>query len=199
MSRDLQVWFVEGRDYRSPNTMPDGPGKSLWGERQREWLKRTLLTSDATFRVLVSPTPMIGPDDAYKRDNHTNPGGFRHEGEAFLDWLRANGIDPAKFLIVTGDRHWQYHSIHPYGYQEFSSGALDDTNARVGRTPGDPDSTDPDATITQPYGHDTADEVSGGFLLLETRVDDGRPVLSLSLHDETGAVRYRHEATLRSP
>src|SRR5690606_2923006 len=90
MGRDLQLWFVEGRDYRSPNTMPDGPGKTLWGAEQKAWLQRTLRASDATYKILVSPTPMIGPDDAYKRDNHVNTEGFRHEGEGFFSWLKQN-------------------------------------------------------------------------------------------------------------
>ncbi len=88
INKDLQIWLMEGRDYRSPNMMEPGPEKTLWGEEQREWLERTLLESDAAFKVLISPTPMIGPDDAEqagraaeghdlnKRDNHTNPGGF---------------------------------------------------------------------------------------------------------------------------
>jgi alkaline phosphatase D len=29
--RDLQVWLTDGRDYRSPNDMPDGPEKTIWG------------------------------------------------------------------------------------------------------------------------------------------------------------------------
>jgi len=33
----LQLWFLEGRDQRSPNGMPDGPEKSIWGREQREW------------------------------------------------------------------------------------------------------------------------------------------------------------------
>ena len=32
ISRELQIWLVEGRDYRSPNGMEDGPAKTLWGE-----------------------------------------------------------------------------------------------------------------------------------------------------------------------
>ena len=40
----LQIWLVEGRDYRSPNAMPDGPNKSIWGKEQLAWLKRTLLS-----------------------------------------------------------------------------------------------------------------------------------------------------------
>ncbi|MDP7337981.1 MAG: alkaline phosphatase D family protein, partial [Vicinamibacterales bacterium] len=62
VSRDLQIWLTEGRDYRSPNMAPAGPDKTLWGAEQLAWLKRTLLESDATFKILISPTPMIGPD-----------------------------------------------------------------------------------------------------------------------------------------
>ncbi len=29
--RDLQIWLTEGRDFRSPNKMPDGPDKTIWG------------------------------------------------------------------------------------------------------------------------------------------------------------------------
>ncbi|MHC4645895.1 MAG: alkaline phosphatase D family protein [Planctomycetota bacterium] len=49
----LQIWLVEGRDYRSPNKMPDGPDKTLWGKEQIKWLKKTLLESDAIFKILV--------------------------------------------------------------------------------------------------------------------------------------------------
>ena len=38
MNRSLQLWFVEGRDYRSANDDPDGPQKSIWGKEQRDWL-----------------------------------------------------------------------------------------------------------------------------------------------------------------
>ena len=52
--RDLQLWFVEGRDYRSPNRMRDGPEKSIWGAEQRAWLQSTLRESDATFKIVAS-------------------------------------------------------------------------------------------------------------------------------------------------
>ena len=65
----LQIWLTEGRDYRSPNMMEPGPDKSLWGEEQREWLERTLLESDATFKILISPTLFLrtGTDRAWLR------------------------------------------------------------------------------------------------------------------------------------
>ena len=34
VSKRLQIWLTEGRDHRSPNQMPDGPDKALWGKTQ---------------------------------------------------------------------------------------------------------------------------------------------------------------------
>jgi len=192
VSKDLQIWIVEGRDYRSPNTMPDGPEKSLWGVEQREWLKRTLVESDATYKVLVSPTPMVGPEDGYKNDNHCVRAGFRHEGDAFFAWLKGeSGIPTNRFFIICGDRHWQYHSIHASGYHEFSSGALDDSSGRVGPVPGDKDSTDPDATVTQLYAQKSREEVSGGFLSLDLVPSrGGQAMVKLRFSDENGVSLY---------
>jgi alkaline phosphatase D len=36
--KGLQIWLTEGRDFRSPNNMPDGPEKTIWGREQMEWL-----------------------------------------------------------------------------------------------------------------------------------------------------------------
>ena len=188
----LQIWLIEGRDYRSPNKMPDGPDKTLWGKEQKQWLKQTLLESKAMFKILISPTPMVGPDDSYKIDNHTNHNGFRYEGEEFFFWLGQNGFLKKNFYIVCGDRHWQYHSIHPSGFEEFSCGALVDANARLGRLPGDPNSTDPKALVSQPY---TQKQASGGFL--DVTVEPGRekqnPAIKFNFYDENGTLLYQHK------
>ena len=189
MSKDLQVWFMEGRNHRSPNSMPDGPEKSLWGKVQKRWLRETLLASDATFKVILNPTPMIGPDDAYKTDNHTNIGGFRYEGDEFFHWLTSQNIDPGKLFIITGDRHWQYHAENPAGFQEFSTGALDDSNARAGRQSGDPDSTDPDAEIIQHYVQ-LENNIGGGFLQLSVARDGDTPKAAFTFFDITGKELY---------
>ncbi len=191
MNRHLQIWLVEGRDYRSANSMPDGPEKTIWGNMQRAWLQRTLLESDATFKLLISPTPLVGPDDARKKDNHTNIGGFRHEGETFLNWVKEQGLQDKGFVIATGDRHWQYHSIHPTGVHEFGSGALVRQNSRVGRKPGDPNSTDPEALIRQPF---TNAKPTGGFLLvrMQPNENDNRPALEFRFIDDEGNELYRY-------
>ena len=201
-NRDLQIWLVEGRDYRSPNDMPDGPGKTLWGEEQFDWLTRTLAESDATFKVLISPTPLVGPDDKRKTDNHADIGGFRHERGRFFDFLEAEGmIDSGEFVLICGDRHWQYHATHPTGVEEFSSGAIHRSNARPGREAGDPQSTDPDGDIVQHYlmGHETlrgedgavirqGSKPRGGFLHVRAEREDGEPVL-----------RFRYEIGRTTP
>lgn len=187
LNDDVQIWMVEGRDYRSPNNIPDGPGKSIWGEKQKTWLKESLLASDAHFKLLISPTPMVGPDDGYKKDNHTNPGGFRYERDQFVNWLRENDILGKGFYVLCGDRHWQYHSLHPNGLEEFSCGALVDANSRLGREPGDPESTDPEGKIQQFYTQQTP---SGGFLEVEGYYANEKPLLKFSFYDEKGELLY---------
>ncbi len=191
MNEDLQIWLVEGREYRSHNKMEDGPEKTIWGKEQLAWLKTTLSESDATFKILISATPMVGPDDSYKTDNHTNLNGFRYEGEAFFNWLNESGFSTDNFFIVCGDRHWQYHALHPSGFEEFSCGALVDANSRAGRVAGDPDSTDPEAKIKQFYVQGTPESASGGFLLVAVERDKGTPQATFSFYDEKGKLNYQ--------
>lgn len=185
VNKHLQIWLVEGRDFRSPNKMDDGPEKTLWGAEQISWLKTTLLASDATWKLLISPTPMVGPDDAYKIDNHTNHEGFRHEGRAFFQWVKQNMLHKNGFHVICGDRHWQYHSVDPMGIEEFSCGALVDANARLGRSPGDKKSTDPNAEIRQLY---TQRKASGGFLNVTVAQDASA---RFEFFDEHGESLYR--------
>ncbi len=128
----LELWLVEGRDFRSPNSMADGPEKTIWGARQKAWLKRTLMESDAEWKILMSPTPLVGPDRMKKSDNHSNSA-FAHEGREMRVWFSQNL--PDNFFVICGDRHWQYHSVDPgTGVHEFSTGAASD--AHSAGTPG---------------------------------------------------------------
>jgi alkaline phosphatase D len=123
--RDLQVWFVEGRDFRSPNNMPDGPRKTIWGEEQMNWFMNTTQASDATFRILITPTPILGPDRPRKADNHANKA-FRHEGNRLRSFIATQN----NMLIICGDRHWQYVSVDPEaGIREYSCGPASDSHA----------------------------------------------------------------------
>ena len=123
--KDLQIWLVEGRDFRSANDMPDGPDKTIWGAKQKRWFKKSVSESDATFRVLISPTPLVGPDRGSKNDNHANAG-FTVEG----DELRSFIATQKNMVVVCGDRHWQYVSVDPKsGVREYSCGPASDEHA----------------------------------------------------------------------
>jgi alkaline phosphatase D len=172
--RDLQVWLTDGRDFRSPNKMQDGPEKTIWGAEQKAWFKRTVKESDATWKVLISPTPLVGPDRKNKNDNHSNAG-FQHEGDEIRAWLKANV--PENFFVICGDRHWQYHSVHPQsGLNEFSVGAASDEHA--GGTPGE----DP--------AYHRFHRVKGGFLSVTLRRERGRSHIVFEHRDVRGAVVY---------
>lgn len=130
--KGVQVWMTENRDFRSANDMPDGPEKSIWGAEQKAWLKETLLASDADFRIIVSPNPIIGPDRLMKGDNHANLNGFWYEAQEFLDWLKDNKLD--NVILMCGDRHWQYHSIdkrNGRSTHEFSCGPTSDDHTQA--------------------------------------------------------------------
>ena len=186
-SKQAQLWFLEGRDYRSPNQMEDGPNKTLWGAEQRAWLQRTLRESDAAWKLIITPTPMVGPDGDRKRDNHTNSRGFRHEGTQFFAWLKESGVK--NVVLFTGDRHWQYHSVHPTGVSEFACGSLSRENA-VGDppTPGAPTSTDPNRLVDQKF---VISKQDGGFLRVGV---DEQAMLRVEIINQEGAVLYVNES-----
>jgi alkaline phosphatase D len=216
----VQIWLVEVREHRDSNPNPPGPDKSMWGEDQRKWLKQTLLESDTTFKVVISPTCMVGPDDdrkggqggvlapyfggralgqegdPMKRDNHMNTHGFRHEAEDFFAWLVENSFLESNLYLVCGDKHWQYHSIHPSGFEEFSVGALVDANSRLGPVPGDVMSTDPQGLVSQLYSQD---EASGGFLEINLSPLNGSQTTAaeFNFYDERGTLLYAAEKSTR--
>ena len=131
VSSDLQVWFVENRMYRSPNAMPDGPEKTILGKRQKAWLKKSMSESDATFRFLISPGPLVGPDKRGKRDNHANAA-FAHEGSELRKFVASLG----NAWVICGDRHWQYCSEDPETHLvELGCGPINDQHS-FGGNPG---------------------------------------------------------------
>lgn len=172
--RDLQIWLTDGRDFRSPNRMPDGPEKSIWGPEQKAWLTRTMKESNATWKVLISPTPLVGPDRVNKNDNHANEG-FRHEGDEIRAWLQENIGESV--LVICGDRHWQYHSVHPRtGLNEFGVGAASDEHA--GGSPG------------ENKAYHRFHRQKGGFLSVTIQPEGPNSSILVEHRDTTGDIMY---------
>lgn len=188
VNQDVQIWIMDGRFNRTNEYKSDGPGKTIWGKKQRDWLKKTLKESTATFKLMIVGTPFVGPSDAHWTDSHADYNGYRYERDLFFRWLKKHEI--RNIYFITGDRHWQYHSIHPTGFEEFGTGTLTTQNSRYGRKPGDPKGTDPAGIITQPY---IQDHPKGAFI--EVKVDpsiNSKPAtLTLNQRDENGNVLNR--------
>ena len=171
--RDLQIWLVEGRDFRSPNTMPDGPKKTIWGAEQKAWFKRTVQESEATFRILISPTPLVGPDRKNKHDNHSNPD-FAHEGNELREFISKQ----KNMYVLCGDRHWQYVSVDPEtGVREYSCGPASDKHAGGW-------SNDMRMAMHQYLN------VIGGFLAVTVDRAQGRPQITFRHYNVDGKVVY---------
>ncbi|WP_231930777.1 alkaline phosphatase D family protein [Botrimarina hoheduenensis] len=167
---DLEVWLLEGREFRSPNTMPDGPQKTILGAEQLTWLEKTTAASNATFKIVLSATPIIGPDRLDKNDNHANAG-FSHEGKHLRTLLAAR----KNLFIVCGDRHWQYTSIDPAtGLREYACGPASDSHAGGFSA----DQRDPDKHRFL--------RIAGGFLSVSVDRPNNDPLLRFTHHAVDG-------------
>lgn len=174
--RGLQIWLTESRDFRSANNMKDGPEKTIWGKEQKQWLFDTVRASDAEYKIVISPNPIVGPDRKNKADNHSNAA-FRTEGDEIRRWIQKDASE--RFFWVNGDRHWQYHSVHPEtGLHEFCTGAGSDVHA--GGTPG------LDKKIHRFH------RVLGGFLSVAYRRGKSSGSVTVRHHDVMGKVVYEH-------
>jgi alkaline phosphatase D len=127
----LELFFLDMRTYRGPNTANDQRERSrlteLLGRAQLEWLKRRLARSTATWKVIASDMPigLVVPD---------GPGAFeavaQGDGEArgreleiaeLLTFIRDRGI--VNTVWVTADVH--YTAAHRYDPERARYGEFD--------------------------------------------------------------------------
>ena len=169
--KDLQIWLVEGRDFRSPNTMADGPNKTIWGREQKAWFKKTVEESDATFHILISPTPIVGPDRTNKHDNHSNAA-FQHEGDEIRSFIATQ----KNMYVICGDRHWQYISVdEKSGAREYSCGPASDKHAGGW-------------TNDMRFPEHKYLNVIGGFLAVIADRSEGKPILTFRHYNVDGDI-----------
>ena len=173
--KDLQIWIVEGRNYRSPNNLVDGPEKTIWGEEQKNWFYETVSNSDASFKVLITSSPILGPDKKNKNDNLSNEK-YSHEQGEILDFIKKQN----NLYIINGDRHWQYVThINGTNLWEFGCGAGTDSHSlptQGGWNRGDPE---PEHEFLR---------LKGGFLSVEAFRAENKPSISFFHHDVDGEI-----------
>jgi alkaline phosphatase D len=96
----VDFFMLDGRYYRTPNIEPDGPGKTLLGPRQGEWLRESLRASRAPFKVLACGSGWSSED---------GPSGdtwaaFMTERTALFDFIRDERIEGV--FLISGDTHY---------------------------------------------------------------------------------------------
>jgi len=132
--------------------------------------------SDATFKLLFTATPVVGPDRASKKDNHANAV-FQTEGH----WLRTYLSRQKGMYVVNGDRHWQYVSKDlETGLIEFGSGPVSDYHAQGW----DPDDVRPEHRFLR---------LKGGFLNIRVDRENGIPFIVFNHRDVNGVVVHEEK------
>ncbi len=112
----LEIFLLDTRFYRSANDEADGPAKTLLGTEQLRWLQEGLLSSDATFKLILSSVPLSYSTES----DHWSA--FACERDALIDFIARNSIPGIAFL--TADRHYFAALHHESGLREFHAGPL---------------------------------------------------------------------------
>jgi alkaline phosphatase D len=118
------VWFflLDDRYYRSPNRWPDGPDKTMFGERQMTWLKQALVSAPrGAIKLIAGGSQFWNHATRFEGWHH-----FATERGAFAQWLLREKIEGVIFL--SGDRHFgellKIERPGAYPIYEFTSSPL---------------------------------------------------------------------------
>lgn len=183
----VDVFMLDLRSQRDPNTQPDGPSKSMLdgdniANGQKAWLKSGLLNSSATWKFLISSVafnPTTKPYDSW--------GAFATERNEILDFIHDNHI--TGIVVVSGDLH--------------SGGAIDD-----GTNSGLPEISVPHINLEEPPTEPTSgipgDWSEGlltgsdnpGYGLIRVQSNPARAVLEV--HGADGSLRKSYIVSLPS-
>lgn len=132
----LEVFILDTRQYRSPNTAPDGPGKTMLGSTQRRWLVDAVAGSTAVWKVVVSSVPLSVPTGGRAHDSWSNANargvpedhgtGFAVERDAILRALRQRAVK--NLVVLAADVHHaeliRHHPTPEWSFHEFIAGPL---------------------------------------------------------------------------
>ena len=154
---------------------------------------KSILESNAVFKILLSPTAIVGPDNPQQEDSHADEA-FGTESRLFRRWTLENHMD--HLYVFNGDRHWQYMSTDPAtGLREFSVGPSSDRHVLNGPR-------------YQPKFHSFYRE-GGGFLSVSVSTGEQKvlarpqrvvfektvPTIIFRFHDVNGNLLYEYRDT----
>ncbi|MFK7923191.1 MAG: alkaline phosphatase [Bacteroidia bacterium] len=122
---DVDFFMLDTRYYRED---PKQAGASMLGPTQKAWLKKALLASKASFKVICSSVPMAPGTKPGSLDTWD---GHAAERQELFDYLAQNQISGV--LLLAADRHrsdlWEIERKNAYPLYEMMSSRL--TNVHV--------------------------------------------------------------------
>jgi alkaline phosphatase D len=203
----LDLFILDGRSYRSPNSMADTPdnNKTMLGSKQLEWLKQGLKNSSAVWKVISSDIPISVPTganasilgrDGWANGNETNfssKTGFERELQQLLRFLDDSNIKNVVF--VTTDVHFPANILYDIDanddgdkliFHELISGPL--SAFRFG-TPGGAPIPKLDATFNPKILHEEGGIFNFGNVEVQKKPEDNLVHLSAQVIDENGLAR----------
>ena len=188
--RLLEVFILDTRQYRSDNGQPDGPGKTMLGAAQRQWLLDAVPASTATWKVVVSSMPLSVPTGRpERRDGWSNASvlgltpengtGFVTERDAMIRHFRQRGVRNLVFLAA--DVHHaeliRYEPAASWWFHEFIAGPLSATTGRP-------------RPLDERLGPRTVFGQGGVYNFGEVSIDPAH--LTVRFVDDAGTVMFTH-------
>jgi alkaline phosphatase D len=189
----VDLFILNNRSYRDPNTKLDGQDKTMLGQEQLEWLKKELLRSDAQVKLIASSVPISIPTgkpnarDGWANGDNLNPNdktGYENEFAKISKFIVENKIKNVNF--VTADVHFadiiQYDPDHngTVDYRELASGPI---GAGVGQPP----------TLDPTFGPERIYAEGGFFNFGVIKIDPGQKQMTVEIRDENSNVHFQRD------
>ena len=188
--KDVELFILDTRQYRSRNTDLDGPAKTMLGAAQLKWLLEGLGTSTATWKIIATSVPLsipkggIGYSDGWAAGLNTP--GFEWERQVLVDAIVGQRM--RNVVFISGDVHYvQANAYDPnrdgiVDFHEFVAGPL---SARPGRETPANETLHPTRLVNEGGYHNF-----GLVRITKTAFD-------VTVVDDAGTVRFSHRLTAR--
>ena len=205
--RNLDVFILDARSYRSPNNLADIPNnnKTMLGSEQLHWLKQSLMDSSAIWKVISSDVPISVPTganasilgrDGWANGNDTNYSsktGFENELQQLLAFL--DEINIKNIVFVTTDVHFPANILYEIDangdgdkliFHELISGPL--SAFRFG-IPGGVPLPKLDTTFNPKILYEEGGIFNFGYVEIQKQPEDNLVHLTSRIVDENGFTR----------
>ncbi len=172
---DVEFFMLDDRFHRSPNRMPETPEKTMFGKAQLRWLKESVVSSEATFKVIVNGNQFLS------HHSYETLRKYPSDFDALIGWIKDMRI--AGVFFLSGDRHFaeltMFNDTAFYPLYDFTSSPL---------TAGVATNRRPEENALLVPGTFVNDTRNFGMLRFDGPAADRR--VTMELYDSTGTLRW---------